>query len=89
MNEQEIIKYLESYTVLKAPEPQEAKMFKAVNGILNLYYKEKEKNKELENCLQMAKQIFKQDISHSFDYMELEEFKEYLLNQADEEFIED
>ena len=48
MNQEEIIKYLESYiqfyTVLKAPEPQDAKMMVAVKGLLDLYNKEKEKN---------------------------------------------
>ena len=43
--------------------------------------KEKEKNKELENCLQMAKQIMTADISKDFDSMKLKEFKEYLLNE--------
>lgn len=69
--------------------------FKAIEGLLDLYNKEKlnslslseqlnkekEKNKELENCLQMAKQIMTADISEDFDCMKLKEFKEYLLNE--------
>ncbi len=50
-------------------------------NVLDLYNKEKEKNKELENCLQMAKQIMTADISEDFDCMKLKEFKEYLLNE--------
>lgn len=41
----------------------------------------KEKIEELENCLQMAKQIMTADISEDFDCMKLKEFKEYLLNE--------
>lgn len=53
----------------------------AIGELLDLYIAEKEKNKELENCLQMAKQIMTADISEDFDCMKLKEFKEYLLNE--------
>ena len=57
MSEEEIIKYLESYiqffSVLKAPEPQDAKMMKAVKGIIDLYNKEKEKNKKIEDKIKV------------------------------------
>lgn len=52
-----------------------------LQGLLDLYIAEKEKNKELENYLQMAKQIMTVDISEDFDCMKLKEFKEYLLNE--------
>lgn len=52
-----------------------------IKDLIHLYNKEKEKNKELENCLQMAKQIMTADISEDFDCMKLKEFKEYLLNE--------
>lgn len=40
-----------------------------------------QENKELKDCLQMAKQIMTVDISEDFDFIKLKEFKEYLLNE--------
>lgn len=97
MSEEEIIKILNEITsddLLNCWEGGEQE-YKAIQGLLDLYthkkgrveelkqelLQEKEKNKELEDCLQMAKQIMTVDISEDFDYMELKQFREYLLNE--------
>lgn len=91
MSEEEILNYLEKVSKEKTIMPLD----NYIQGLLDLYNKEKlnsfnlseqlnkekEKNKELENCLQMAKQIMTADISEDFDCMKLKEFKEYLLNE--------
>ena len=102
MSEEEIIKTLQVLIGLEEFNKLSYKENKAIQGLLDLYNKEKEnknimlsdllereeelkiekeKNKELENCLQMAKQIMTVDISEDFDCMKLKEFKEYLLNE--------
>lgn len=95
MSEEEILKILNSYTTDLFHSYKEDVILKAIRNLLDLYNKEKlnslnlseqlkkekEKNKELENCLQMAKQIMTADISEDFDCMKLKEFKEYLLNE--------
>ena len=74
--EEEIIDKLKNHTDYNSYEDYEK-----VLKLIDLFNKEKEKNKELENCLQMAKQIMTADISEDFDCMKLKEFKEYLLNE--------
>ena len=90
MSEEEIIKYLESYiqffSVLKAPEPQDAKMMKAVKGIIDLYNKEKEKNKKIKDGILFVGRRNGKDAEQKMildEYIRKDKIKEILKKDRD------
>ena len=88
-NEEEIIEYLESYiqfyTVLKAPEPQDAKMMAAVKGILKLY----EDKKEEAIAIARANYILGQTDERSQWYKKINEKIEYIEKEMEKDEVDE